>query len=156
QTTAAGIGPRVELLHTGSFNDIGAIAFLAYDASSTARTAGLIQGWYLDGTTASQDSEMRFCVMNNVNAGNCNTVGTLSQLGVWTDASTQEIKEYEGDLKGSAIGNLKKLSTLGVYRGKNIPPGKVKNAERHYSPTAEEFFTVFELGKAGSGGIAPK
>src|SRR5215813_6352434 len=29
QTTTAGVGPRIELFHTGSFNDVGAIAFLA-------------------------------------------------------------------------------------------------------------------------------
>jgi len=111
---------------------------------------------YVDATTASQDSTFQFCVMNNANAAGCNTTATLSSLGVWTDASTERMKHYEGDVPPGVLTRLKGLKTLGVYRGKDIPQHKVAAAERHYSPTAEEFWQTFGLGKENSGGIAPK
>jgi len=155
-TVGGSVGPRLDFYHAdATVADIGGINFLVDDASNTPRHAVQIIPIYLDGTTASQDSQIQFCVMNNVNAADCNTTATLSSLGVWTDASTEKIKEYEGDI-APVLGRLKELKTLGVYRGKNVPENKLANAERHYSPTAEEFWQVFKLGKEDSGGIAPK
>src|SRR5262245_33080514 len=78
QVDGGTIGPRLDIYHNASTNDVGAIGFFANDSGANTRTTNSIQGWYLDSTATSQDSELRFCVQNNVNAGNCNTVATLS------------------------------------------------------------------------------
>ena len=141
------------MAHNGTSNDAGGLYFFSLDGGSNNRNTHVIQAVYLDGTVGSQDSEMRFCVQNNApNA--CNTLAFLSSLGVWVDASTADNKQYEGDIPGGAINSLKKLTTFGVYRAKDLPPAKVKNARRHYSPTAEDFNKATGLGT--SNGIAPK
>ena len=63
-------------------------------------------------------------------------------------------KDYEGDLQpGEAIQKLKQLN-MGVYRAKGLSSNKIPNAERHYSPTSEDFYQVFGFGS--DTGIAPK
>jgi hypothetical protein len=152
-TVGGTTGPRIALYHPGgTTSDIGAINFLMNDNSATQRQTAYILGWYLDGTTSSQDSEIHFCVQNNVNAGNCNTIARLNSLGVWTDASSAAHKDYEGDI--IALDKLKELKTIGVYRAKGLPEDKIEKTERHYSPTAEDFHRIFGFGNNTT--IAPK
>jgi len=158
-SASGAVGPTMTFNHastTPAASDITAsIFFSANDSSIISRTIGAIQMVWEDTNAASMDSQMQFSVQSNVSAGNTNTTATLSSLGVWTDASTAKNKEYEGDVH-DVLARLKQLKTLGVYRGKNVPQDKLAAAERHYSPTAEEFWQVFRLGKENSGGIAPK
>lgn len=153
-TTGGTFGPRIDLYHNNTTSDGGGLFFYSNDIGTTQRLNSYIVNWSLDSTVASQDSEIQFCVQNNVNAGGCNTIARLSSLGVWTDSSSAVNKEYEGDIPGGAINKLKQLTTFGVYRSKDLPPAKIQNAERHYSPTAEEFHKVFGLGS--DTGIAAK
>ncbi len=96
-----------------------------------------------------------FTTQNAANQTDANTSASLSPSGVWTDASLAAGKHYTGEAMDGVLGRMKRLDTLGVYRGKWAPEG----AEKHYSPTAEEFFEVFGLGTKPDemlGGIAPK
>jgi hypothetical protein len=72
----------------------------------------------------------------------------LSAAGVWTDASDETAKEYLGTLQehigGSVLGQLADLNT-GVYTQKDLPPGKT--GETHSGPTAQQWWTLFSLGR---------
>jgi hypothetical protein len=153
QVNAAATGPHIDLVHNGLVNEVANIGFSSLDTGTIIRNTHYIQAWLSDGTSGSMDSEFRFCVTSN--GTSCNTVATLSTLGVWADSSSAELKDYEGDMTG-VIDKLKQIKTLGVYRGKNIPANKIKTTERHYSPTAQEFSSLFNLGRPNSLTIAPK
>jgi len=155
-------GPVVILLHDSTSpvnNDVtGTIQF---HANSGALTWAVAQIYCKrdDVNTSSMDSSLQFEVQSNASSTNVNVTAALSSVGVWTDASGAAIKHYEGDIAGSVLDKLKEISTLGVYRAVNTPAAKVATAERHYSPTAEEFWSVFGLGSdpaKGNPGIAPK
>ena len=155
-------GPVLILYHDSASpadDDIaGSLQFRAKDDGASTRIVGQIFVEHDDVTASTQDSTMFFSVMNAVNAGDVNTVASLSSLGVWTDASAADGKTYIGNID-DAIGTVKKLTTLGVYHGRGVSPDKVANAEKHYSSTAEEFFAVTGLGNdpaKGHPGIAPK
>lgn len=155
-------GPSLSLVHTSASpanaDNAGLIEFNAKDGGGTQRIVGRITVEHTDITAASQDSRILFSVMNAVNAGDINTIAELTSLGVWTDASAAASKKYIGDVDG-VLDKLKKLKTLGVYVGANVAGPKLATAERHYSPTAEEFFATFGLGnnpEKGTPGIAPK
>jgi len=154
------IGPTIEIYHNTSspaVSDVFAyFKFLANDSGGTGRQAAAIQMSWLDPTSTTMDTAMNFSVMNNVNASNTNMTATLTSLGVWTDGSLAKYKQYEGDIAPGVLAKFKSLKTLGVYHGAGTPQHKLAKAERHYSPTAEEFWQVFKLGKENSGGIAPK
>lgn len=155
-------GPALVLFHDSTSpanNDVtGTILFQANSGGQTWSVAQIYCNRD-DFDTSTMDSSLFFTVQSNANQTGPNVAATLTSTGVWTDASGAEIKQYEGDLQGSVIDKLKEISTLGVYRAKNTPEAKVATAERHYSPTAEEFFSVFGLGRdpaKGNPGIAPK
>jgi hypothetical protein len=151
-------GPVLTLWHDSASpadaDNTGVITFKGNDDGAVARAVAQIIATFDDVTATTMDSGMTFNVMNNVNAGDVNTSATLSSLGVWTDASSREGKEFIGDV----IGVIEKMRTLevGVYRGRDIPPEKQATAERHFSATAEDFFAAFGLGRPGTTGIAPK
>jgi hypothetical protein len=159
--SAGANGPVLRLFHNSASpanNDNGGvIQFNNKDAGGTSRAIGSIAVLHEDITAASQDSAIHFGVQNAVNAGDLNTTATLSSLGVWTDASGAEGKEFFGDVL-DILGKMRAL-TVGVYRGRNIPPEKQATAERHFSSTAEDFYAVFGLGRnpgRGAPGIASK
>lgn len=161
-TEAGAIGVDLDLFHNSpspADSDVpGQIRWFAKDDGGTSRLVGAIETIFDDVTSTTMDSTLRFYVMDNVNAGGASTTATLSSLGVWTDSSVAAGKEYIGDVS-NVITKARQLSTLGVYRGKNLPVGKQADAEVHFSPTAEDFYQVFRLGKnptKGNPGIAPK
>ncbi len=95
-----------------------------------------------------------FTTQNAANQTDANTSASLSPAGVWTDASLASGKHYLDEPMDGVLDKLNALTTLGVYQGKNTD-----GSEKHYSPTAEEFFEVFGLGTKPTedlGGIAPK
>jgi len=98
------------------------------------------------------DSRLFFRVMNNSD-GSANTTATLDAAGVWTDASGEASKTYEGSaltVWGGRPGHtvLDKIMQLGVgrYHAANQPESKPIR-ERHVSPTAEQFYDVFGVGR---------
>lgn len=149
-TTDAGArGPQIILQHNSATpannDDIVIIAGIADDSGSTSRNVALMEWRFLDVTSTTMDSEMRFGVMNNVNAAGQNTTATLSSLGAWTDTSGASSKEYEGqpqDIYGGRI--LDKLDNLFVSRYHTVGETDIK--ERHISPTAEDLWDSFGVG----------
>ncbi len=150
-------GPVVILLHDSTSpatNDV--TATVQFQANSGGLTWVVAQIYCKrdDVDTSTMDSSLQFEVQSNANSANVNVTASLSSVGVWTDASSADIKDYIPHDLGSVIDKMKELSTLGVYRAKGLPADKHGNAELHFSPTAEEFHEVFGLGK--NRGIAPK
>ena len=160
-TGAGASGPFLQLVHDSASpadNDIaGAIDYYADDDTATARQIAFIQAQFEDVTSTTMDSRMIFAVMNNANAVAANTSAQLTSLGVWSDASGADGKEFFGDVL-DVLGKMRALN-VGVYRGRNIPVEKQERAERHFSCTAEDFYAVFGLGTnpdRGHPGIASK
>lgn len=123
---------------------VGTFYFLADDDTGTQRVIGRIAMKFDDVTSTTMDSSMIFSTQDAVNAGDYNKNATLTSLGVWTDASSEEGKRFEGVIPGV----LEKLRLLDVqkYRSANVSGAKVASAERHCSPSAENFWDVFGLG----------
>jgi hypothetical protein len=159
--SAGANGPALRLFHNSASpansDNGGIISFNNKDSGGTSRVIANIFSTHEDITAASQDSSISFGVQNAVNAGDLNTTATLSSLGVWTDASGADGKEFIGDVL-DVLGKMRAL-TVGVYRGANVPVEKQERAETHFSATAEDFFAVFGLGRhpgRGAPGIAAK
>ena len=121
----------------------------------------LVGAHYVTRSAAEDASAMysihTFTTQNAANQVDANVAATLTAAGVWTDASSARIKDYTGEAMDGVFEKLRGMTTLGVYRGKGAPVG----SEIHYSPTAEEFYSVFGLGndpqaRPELAGIAPK
>lgn len=127
-------------------DNCGVIQFDAKDASNTRRIIGQLYAVQDDITTGSQDSSLQFAVQNAVNAGNVNTIASLSSLGVWTNAVCHaDLKEYVGDVS-DVTAKMRELKTLGKYRRSNLSVSKQATAETHYGPTVDEFYATFAIG----------
>ena len=112
----------------GSLVNYAQIAVFSSDLNSSARS-----------------SYMRFVVYNGGSA----YLPSLSSTGVWTDASGEAGKEYEGTRQEVwPDGILSKIKNLRVskYHGANHPKNKPIN-ETHVSPTAEDFWDALEIGE---------
>ena len=90
--------------------------------------------------------------MNGVNAGNANTAATLTAAGVWTDASGESSKDYEGSSvrvyggrNGYVITDKIKQLNVGRYHSAYLEEG-APILERHISPTAEQMWDTFGVG----------
>ena len=99
-----------------------------------------------DVSDGSTDTSFQFDIANN-SPGAANTAATLTNAGVWTDASAAKDKEFEGDATtvwGSRV--IDKLSTLNVgrYHAVNLPT--CKTPLHHVSPTAEDLWEMFGVG----------
>jgi len=156
-------GPGLVLLHdstTPANNDVTGIIQFNANSGGLTWTVAHIYCNRDDVDTSTMDSSLVFAVQSNASSTNVNVGATLSSLGVWTDASGADIKEYFDHDLGNVTDKMKELSTLGVYRGVNTPLNKQADAEIHLSPTAEQFYSVFGLGtapdKSVTPGIAPK
>lgn len=145
----------------------GTFYFLADDNGGTQRVVARIAVQQDDVTSTTLDSSMLFSTQSAVNAGDWNTTATLTSLGVWTDASAEEGKTFEGVIP-DVLDRLKSLR-VEQYRSRHVSGAKVANAERHCSPSAEGFWDAFALGvdprqvhedqdgnKFKKAGIAPK
>tara|TARA_Y100000034_G_C6723351_1_gene320120 strand:- start:52 stop:750 length:699 start_codon:yes stop_codon:yes gene_type:complete len=152
----AGDGPRIDTNHDspspGDNDDAFAMFFKADDDGGVNRQIGNIVIRFLDVTDSSMDSEMRFGVMDNVNEGNAATVARLTSDGVWTDASGEKDKAYEGSARdvwggrdGFVVTDKIKQLNIGRYHSAHLTVDK-PNIERHVSPTAEQFYDLFGTG----------
>ena len=155
-TTAGSVGPQVRYYHNSSSpadnDDIVTFAIYGNDDGATSRIPGLWAVRFKDVTSTTMDSEMRFSVMNNVNSGNANTTATLTSAGVWTDASGEKYKEYEGTScqvwggrDGYVITDKLKQLQFGRYHAIGSVVDDIH--ERHVSPTAEAFYDLFGVGR---------
>lgn len=148
RSTAAGaVGAVIRLTQNSASpadNDrTGTIDF--YATSDTAqRNIGRCAMRFNDVTDTTMDSSWEWGTMDNVNAAGFNTTATLTSVGVWTDASAEKGKTFEGEIPDI----LNKILQLPVqkYRSSRVPAHKRADAERHYSPSAEAFWDVFGLG----------
>ena len=151
---------------TPADNDLTSrIAGLANDSGGTSRLTHHLDFRFTDVTSTEMDSEMRFGTMLAVNAAGANTIATLTNAGVWTDASAAASKEYEGfrgiDLWGMSVVNKLKTLNVGRYHPARVTGPKLAKATRHISPTAEDLYDNFGIGEDPRNpnhapGIAPK
>tara|TARA_Y100001951_G_scaffold35877_1_gene28334 strand:+ start:7685 stop:8668 length:984 start_codon:yes stop_codon:yes gene_type:complete len=137
-------------------DDVVAINFKADDDGGTSSYVARIGVRMKDVSAGTLNSEMNFSVANN--ASDANTTGQLTMAGVWTDSSDAAFKTYEGtahSLYGGTDGKVitDKLKTLNVgrYYSKDTPANKIAKAERHISPTAQDFYNAFGTGTELSG-----
>ena len=148
-------------------NDInGSINMYSNDGGGTFRNSTAILGQVTDTTVTSQDSQMLFATQNAVNAGSVNTFATLTNNGVWTDASMARSKKFEGSVLSLWPDFWARLKALRVerYVTPGLTPEKEAKAERHLSCSAEDLDAQFGLGvklqnpytKEPLMGIAPK
>jgi len=155
-TNAGDTGPGIDFFHDSSspadHDTFYKLMFRGNDSGGTAREVALMYGQWLDVTLGTMDSRLFFRVMNNSD-GSANTTATLDAAGVWTDASGEASKTYEGSaltVWGGRLGHtvLDKIMQLGVgrYHAANQPESKPIR-ERHVSPTAEQFYDVFGVGR---------
>ena len=105
-----------------------------------------------DVTSTTMDSSMSWSTMSDVNAGDVDVTATLTNAGVWTNASSfRPLKELEtGFTKTDVLAALKSLEVV-RYRRKGKPD--TLGQERHIGPMADEFHNAFKTGK-GIDGIA--
>lgn len=149
QSSSAGsLGPVATFYHNSASpaaaDNVTQFVFQAKDNGGTFRQIARIAIIFDDVTSTTMDSSMQFSTQDNVNAGNHGTNATLTSLGVWTDASAEEGKTFEGEIPDL----LTKILQLPVqkYRSSRVAGAKVAAAERHYSPSAEAFWDLFALG----------
>jgi len=150
-TSAGALGPTVFGYHNSvspaAADDIFFFGTAANDSGGTERTPGFWRVRFEDVTSTTMDSAQHWCVSNNENATNCNTIATLSSTGVWTDASDEFKKEYEGtavQVWGDVLGKIRQLNT-GRYHTRGLPPGKAPRY-RHAGPSVQQFYSLFGLG----------
>jgi hypothetical protein len=123
---------------TGRYNDTGA----------TSRIGAAIIFQVTDPTSTTMDTQMLFATQNAVNAGDVNTFASLTNTGVWTNASMERGKTFEGSPLVIWPDFWQRLKTLKVerYRSAFVTGLKVATAERHISPSAEDLDQQFGLG----------
>ena len=147
-------------------DDILTIFIYGEDDGSTVRRFGQITSRVLDVTSTTLDSELRFTVSDNVNAGSASTTGRLISTGVWTDSSGEINKTYQGaalEIWGGRTGFvvLDKIMELrvGRFHSSRWTPDSGKPPIFHISPTAEDFWEIFGTGTnpyTSDPGLAPK
>lgn len=126
--------------------------FMFNDSASTIRAVGRIRVEFDDVTDSTMDSSFVFSTMSAVNQDDVDTDATLTNTGVWTDASSYAMfKTFEKEVTPATV--LTKLGNMyvGRYRRKKDP--NEDEMERHIGPTADEFHNTFQTGK-GIEGIA--
>ena len=121
------------------------IAVTSKDSAGSLVNYAQIAVFSSDLNSSARSSYMRFVVYNGGSA----YLPSLSSTGVWTDASGEAGKEYEGTRQEVwPDGILSKIKNLRVskYHGANHPKNKPIN-ETHVSPTAEDFWDALEIGE---------
>jgi hypothetical protein len=131
----------------GDNDQPGRIHVYARDDGATFRNTHRVDFNFDDVSAGTTDSSFKFGTMNNSSSGT-NATASLTAAGVWTDASDEDAKEYLGTIQehigGSVLDQLTNLNT-GVYTQKDLPPGK--SGETHAGPTAQEWYSLFSLGR---------
>jgi len=150
-TDASNRGPRICTYHNSTSPADSDIPFIldafANDSGGTVRNLGEITIKWGDVTSTTMDSSMAFRTMNAVNAGDANTTATLTNAGVWTDASAAKDKKYEGDalaVWGERVIDM--LPKLAVGRYHSIRKPATNPEDHHVSPTAEDLWDLFGVG----------
>lgn len=151
------VGPVFTLYHDSSTpadNDLVARDFyFANDSGATKRLTHVVDFRFDDVTSTTMDSQIFWAVMDNVNAGNANTVAALNSIGEWTNACAAANKTYEPDSQWwgaeSALSRLRRLpNARRVYRSSRIADDspKIDGAIRSAGPSAEDWYDTMGLG----------
>ena len=117
-------------------------------------------GWISLRINEANDTSMKtdwfFGMMDD--SSDINVYAKCTYAGVWTDASDAALKTYEGtahELYGGTEGRVitDKLKDLevGRYHRKGLAAEKIARAEKHISPTAQDFYHAFGTGTEASG-----
>jgi hypothetical protein len=145
---------------TPADNDLGFILQINMDDSgNTQRQTHRMRTVFNDVTSTTMDSSWEFTTMNAVNASNFNTTATLTNAGVWTDASHEGAKRRGlsvDEMWPDFWGRFMRLDTR-AYSSAYLPEGEIRDL--HASPGAQQFYKEFGLGAdpaKGNPGIAPK
>jgi len=156
-------GPRLFFKHetatnaAGDNDQVAAWNFRFNDYDGTEVEACRFFVNVSDVTAGTVDSEAKWTVKEN----GADRTGYLSGAGAWTDHSDARHKTYEGTAHalyggtdGRVITNKLKTLDVGRYYAKGTPADKIAKAERHISPTAQDFYALFGTGTelSGNGG----
>ena len=121
------------------------MTFDADDDTNTRRTICQVSAKFDDVTSTTMDSSMKFAVMSD-SAASVDTTATLTNAGVWTDASSfRELKDMEPQFDRTKVLAALKTLEVGRYRRKGKPD--VAGQERHIGPFADDFHNAFKTGK---------
>jgi len=115
------------------------------DSAGSSVVFGQFAVFSSDLNSSARSSYMRFVAYNGGSA----YLASLSSTGVWTDASGEAGKEYEGTRQEVwPDGILSKIKNLRVskYHGAHHPKNK-PITETHVSPTAEDFWDALGIGE---------
>ena len=160
-------GCTVNLRHAsaspGNGDNPGRIHVHARNSNAAFCTTNRIDFVFDDVSHTSMDTSIQFKTMSNTASASPNVTATLTNVGVWTDASDEGVKEYQGTIaehrpdNGAILERIARLET-GCYHAKDLPVDKTPQ-EYHAGPTAQQWWTEFGLGQDPDKhppGIAPK
>lgn len=158
QSTEAGaVGIKMNVVanignNSTSGDEVFNLHVITPDSGGTQRMIGKMRLVLTDATSTTMDSDWTWSVLDNVNAGNANQVGVLTSLGVWTDNSGASSKRYEGNAQsvwGDSVLNKLRSLNIGRYHSSGVPENALASEikERHISPTAEDLYDMFGVGK---------
>lgn len=135
---------------TPADNDQVVTTFDMDDDTNTRRTIIQVTAVFDDITSTSMDSSMKFSTMSDVNAAGVDTSATLTNAGVWTNASSfRHLKELELGFDKTKV--LAALKTLEVHRYRRKGKPDIDGQERHIGPFADDFHRAFKTGKTIDG-----
>jgi cytoskeletal protein CcmA (bactofilin family) len=153
-------GPRFFFKHTtatnaaGDNDQVAAWNFRYNNYDGTEREALRLFITVEDVTDGTEDSKVGFTVQNN----GSDATAEITSLGAFANASDARFKTYEGTAhsiyggtNGLVITDKLKTLNVGRYHTKDISAEKLAKAERHISPTAQDFYNTFGTGTELSG-----
>jgi len=152
-TSATSTGAEINAYHNSSTpadNDVALYFYgFANDSGATKRNICYWRMKFDDVTSTTMDSSFQFATQDNQNAAGAGTVANLTSVGVWTDASAEKDKEYEGDVWGDGGAILEKIKGLktGRYHSARAKTPEKQAKERHCGPSAEAMYDTFGLGR---------
>jgi hypothetical protein len=155
-TSGGNAGPGVAAYHNSASpadNDSALRFFVsANDSGATKRDILELRMRFCDVTASTMNSSIQFFTMCNSSA-DADTNASLTSAGVWTDASAAVDKTYEGPAEtvwggtpGQVITDKIKALNIGRYHSSHVPDHK-PITERHVSPTAEDLWETFGVGR---------
>jgi len=159
-------GPGLEIYSSkASATDqskVGYINFFGKSDNGTKVEVAHIAAMHYDVSNASRDARIYFRIAAGAGGTTANYDAYLSETGVWTDASDAATKTYEGTAHsiyggtdGKVITDKIKSLDIGRYYKKGTPSDKLAKAERHISPTAQDWYTIFGTGENPDTSDAP-
>ncbi len=159
-------GPGLEIYSSKASaadqSKVGYINFFGKSDNGTKVEVAHIAAMHYDVSASSRDARIYFRIAAGAGGTTANYDAYLSETGVWTDASDAATKTYEGTAHsiyggtdGKVITDKIKSLDIGRYYKKGTPSDKLAKAERHISPTAQDWYTIFGTGENPDTSDAP-